>query len=875
MRWSRLFRRARWDAERAREVETYLEFETEDNLARGMAPEHAREAARRKLGNPTLICEEIYRMNTISFIETLGQDFRYACRVLRKSPGFTAVAILSLALGVGANTAVFTVVNAVLLRALPYAQPEQLVYVGRQNTLGAITIPEYEFWKEHSAAFSSVAGQRGTGQRRLVSSASSEWISAMTVTADFLRTLGTPPALGREFNSEETRNTGPRAIVLSDSLWRRSFQADPGVIGRTVALDEIGYTVVGVLPRGFWFSQSFDALVPLRPNGGVGDTGFNTLMLARLKPGISLRQAQAEMATVTQDYIRAYPGNVGREYRGLSPIPYQEWIAGDVRMKLLLLFGAVGLLLLIACSNLVSLLLTRLTARWKEIAVRLALGTTRGRLLRQFLMENFLLAALGSIAGLCGAYWLLGSLVALIPFSLPASGPIRLNLPVLVFTLAAALFTGLVFTLVPFLASSRLNLHEALKAGGRSAGAGMARRGTRNALVVAEVALSATLLIAAGLLIQSLYRLRQERLGFQAQGLVTLETPIDREHRRNTAGLSRYVDTLLENLQRTPGVRTVAGINVLPLTGQSNLPAQRDAHPENSIGGTEIRLITPAYFEAMNIPVRAGRASTDGDAAGSPPVALVNETLARRWWPEGGALNDRVVIGRFRDRDFPEIRDVPRQVVGVVADTKTANLKEPTRPTIFVPIAQAQEAVAQGSGSIVWILRTAASGSIAAEVRRAVTEADPRQRVRRLQSMEEIVSSTTADSRFDAWLFGAFAAVALALAAVGVYGLLSFSVAQRRQEIGTRMALGAGRWDILKLVLREGLALTAIGLVLGIGGALFVTRFLSTLLFGVRPNDPVSFVAVAVLLLAVGAIASYVPARRATRIDPMTALRYD
>ena len=867
MGWTRFFRRKRWDEERARELEAYIEIETAENAARGMPPADARYAAIRKLGNPTLIREEIYRMNSIGFIETLAQDLRYGFRALRNSPGFAAVAILSLALGIGANSAVFSVIHAVLLRSLPYPEPGQLVRVGRQVTQ-AVSIPEYDFWKEHAISFASAAGYRGGPDRNLLFGAGQEWIKTMIVTADFFRTLGIPPALGREFNLEETRPKGPQAIILTDGLWRRVFASDPEILGRAVTLDDTSYTVVGVLPRGFWFPQAADAFVPLQPIGTLDDKGTNTQMIARLKPGISLRQAEAEMPAVTESIRRAYPDRLNGQYRGLTVIPYQDWLVGDVRLSLLLVFGAVGLLLLIACANLAGLLLARLGARRKEIAMRLALGSSRGRLLRQFLVENLLLTTAGGLAGLLAARVLLDLLVALIPFDLPASAPIRLDTAVLAFTFAVAFATGLALSLAPILTSSRLDLQEALKAGGRSAGTG-ARQRTRGVLVIGEVALSVTLLVAAGLLIETLYRLHRERLGFEPRGLVTFRTPIAPQLRRSVSNVLRFESTLLERFQALPGVTSVAAINVLPLTGFGNLPTQRDGHPENSIGGMEVRYITPSYFDVMNIPMRRGRAFLLTDTASSPPVILVNETLAHRWWPTGHPLGDRVVIGRFQGRDFG--RPTPREVVGVVADTKTFYLKEPPSPTVYVPAAQ----MADAPSALSWVLRAPLSTRLAAEVRRTVAEIDPHQRVLSFRTMEAIVAATTARSRFDAWLFASLAGLALFLTAIGVYGLLSFSVARRTNEIGTRMALGASRADVLKLVLRQGVSLIAIGLVLGLAAALAVTRFLSTLLFGVSATDPLSFLGVSVLLLCVGILASYLPARRATRIDPMVALRYE
>jgi predicted permease len=864
--WPRLaafFHRERLDRELDEEMRFHLEMKAQEL---GDA-----ERARRAFGNPLWLRERSREMWGWSWLEMVGQDFKFAIRTLRKNPGFTATAVLTLALGIGANTAMFSVIYAVLLRPLPYPEPGRLVRVAQKGTNAEVTIAEYEFWKAHSAAFSSVAGQRGVAERRLISRTGQEWIRAMTVTADFLRTLGVQAALGREFSAEETRAGGPQAILLTDSLWRRSMGADPEVLGRVIRLDDTSYTIVGVLPPGFWFPQSADALVPLRPTGNLSDQGTNTQMIARLKAGLSLPQAQAEMATVTEGFRWANAGRVARDYRGLMVTPYQDWLVGDVRLNLSLLFGATGLLLLIACSNLASLLLTRLAGRTKEIAVRLSLGSSRGRLLRQFLVENLVLAALGMLVGLVAAHSLLGGLVALIPFDLPASVPIRVDRAVLAFTLAVALGTGFAFTCVPFFSAARLNLHEALKAASRSAGSGTARRRTRNFLVVSEVALSATLLIAAGLMIRTLYHLRQEPLGFTTRGLLTFETPLAAK-RRSPAAFQVFVSGMTDRLQAVPGVRGVAATNLLPLTGWANLPTQRDGHPDQSIGGMEVRLVTPAFFELMGISLRRGR-SFHNDTAASPPVAIVNETVARRWWPQAQALGDRIVIGRFRGRTF--MNDAPREVVGIVADTKTSFLRDPPRPTVFIPAAQATEEVGLGPGTLAWLVRAEGSAGIAGEIRRAIAEVDSGQRVRRLRTMDAIVASTTATSRFDAWLFGVFAGLALALAAIGVYGLLSFSVAQRRQEIGTRMALGASRAEVLRLVLKQGVGLSVIGLGLGLAGALFLGRWLSSLLYGVRPSDPSTFVAVSLLLLCAGLVASYLPARRATQIEPMEALRYE
>jgi putative ABC transport system permease protein len=593
---------------------------------------------------------------------------------------------------------------------------------------------------------------------------------------------------------------------------------------------------------------------------------MNTQMIARLRSGVSLGEAEASMPVLAEAFRHAHSDLFRDEPYRLALVPFHQWLVGDVRLNLILLFGAVGLVLIIACFNLASLLLARHAVRQKEIAMRLALGCSRVRLLRQFLIENVMIAFISGLVGVLGARILLDAMLSLLPFNLPASAAIQVDKTVIGFALAVALATGIALSLLPIFDASRLDLQERLKAGGRLVGQGFRQR-TRSLLVISQVGLSVTLLVSAGLLIQSLYRLHQEKLGFTAEGVTTFNTPISAERRRDTAGLRRFQKALMERLQALPGVQNVAAVNVLPLGGFRNFPTQREGHPENSIGGMEIRAVTPAYFEVMGIPIRRGRPFVEADGGSSPPVALVNETLARKWWSGGSPIHDRIVLGRFQGRDFGS--PTPLVVVGVVADTKTGLLKEPPRPTVYVPAAQMPDFMA----SVAWVLRCSFSTGLEREVRHAIADVDPRQRVGKIRSMQEIVSSTTADSRFHAWLFAILAGLALVLTIIGVYALLSFSVARRTNEIGIRMALGATHPAVMGLVLKQGITLVAAGLVLGLAGALVATRSLTTLLFGVRSTDGASFVGVSVLLICVGLLASYFPARRATKVDPIVALR--
>jgi putative ABC transport system permease protein len=806
---------------------------------------------------------------------TIAQDLRYAVRVLRKAPGFTLIAVLTLALGVGAITAMFSVINAVLLRPLPYLDPHRLVRLARSTNQDAITMIEYSFWKEHSHAFSFMAGYRGVSDRHLVVGNEQEWIKSMAVSGEFLRTLGTAPALGREFTTQEERAGNSPAIIISQRLWREVFQKDPNVLGRSLRLDTTTYTVVGVLQENYWFPQAADALVVLQSTGGVEDSGTNTSVIARLKDGVSLSQAQAETTNMMESFRQAYTAGISSKYKGLVVVSYQDWLVGDVRLNLLLLFGTTGFLFLMVCSNLASLLLARLASREKEIALRLALGSNSGRLLRQFLVENVVLSAAGILAGLVVANVMLQGLLVLIPLHLPTATPIRLDGTVLAFAVSIFLVLVFLFTLVPALNSGHLNVQEALKTVGTVAGTRSAHRRVRHMLVIGQVSVSAMLLISACLLIQSLYRLHQEQLGFKPQGLISFSTPLAPDRYSDAASTWRFAMTVIDHVRALPGVRGIAAINVLPLTGGINLPSEHEGHPDQSIGGTEIRLVTPDYFKVMGIDLRQGRNFTEGENAGTIQVAIVNEALAKRWWPQGNPLGDRVTLGRFQGQDYKEIKDFPREIIGIAGDTKTVNLKEPSRPTVFLPLAQSKGVFIGMTGKLSWVVSVDSATGIADRLRSVIAEIDSTQKVQDLRMVDEIVASTTASSRFDAWLFGIFAALALTLAAVGVYALLSYAVASRRQEIGTRMALGATRGMVLQLFLKQGFMLTCIGLLLGVTGSLLLGRFLASQLYGIKPNDPMSFLVVSCLLLLIGLVASYVPSARATKIDPAIALRYE
>jgi len=857
-----LVRYRRLDDDLCQELDTHLALIEEEERAGGLNAAEARRAARVRFGNTRAHREQALDGVLARGVEHLAGDLRHAVRMLRKDPSFTLTAVLSLALGIGVNSAMFSVIDAVLIRPLPFVDPSRLVVLGQKSEshLFAVTVAEFDVVRQHNAVFASIAAYRDAREHRLEWSGGEDWIQTMPVSATFLQTLGTAPLVGRGFDEADLSPGVPPAVILDYAIWQRNFGADPGVLGRTVRLDSTPATVIGVLPSTFWLPQQVDVLVPLRPTGGREDVGANTAVIARLNDQASLGAAEAFVSSLT-DRLREADWNPGTQ--GLIVQPLHAVLVGDVRVHLLLLFGATGLLLLLACVNLAMLLMTRFAARGKEIAVRVALGSGQRRLFAQFLVENLVLAGVGGVAGIAAAYAVVSSLVAWIPFNLPAATPIRVDAGVLLFAVAVAVATALLLTFVPLAVARRLNVQHALRSTHRTTSQGNVRGRTRNVLVVAEVALSTMLLVGAGLLIHSLYQLSLQRLGFDPNGLLTFVTPLD----RHPSGVDRVnvIRAITKRLEQIPGVTEVGATNVLPLAGWRNMPTERAGHPEQSIGGMEIRTVTPDYFRMLGIPVRQGRPFTSSDTTG---VALINETLARRWWPDGSAIGDRVIIGLFRGRRFGD--DAPREVIGIVADAKDRALTGAPAPTVFVPLEQP---IGFGA-SVTWIVKgEAPSDRLGASVRVAVADVDRGQRVLQVRTLDDIVSATTATSRFDAALFGILAAVGIMLAAVGLYGLLSFVVAGRRQEIGTRVALGAERAQVFGMFLRQGVALTAIGLAVGIGGSLLLTRWLTGLLYEVNADDPVSFLAVTVLFLAVGSVASSLPARRAATVDPADALR--
>ncbi len=871
--WTRtLLHRSRSESDMDAELRSHIETYADDLVRKGISRVEALRRARIEFGGIERVKEECRESRGVHLVETLLQDFRFALRMLRKSPGFTAIAVLTLALGIGANTAIFSLVDGVVLRPLPYPQPDRIVYFGWQNKQSFtpdLNVPEFAFIRDHSTSFAALAGFQGVADKELTEEASKRWVAAALVTDGFFESLGVHPQIGRPFGRQFTQPGAADAAVLTDSLWRSAFASDPNIIGRQIVLDGRPYTVTGVLPPGFKYVQPADLFVSLHFGSNFGDIGLNTDVIGRLKPGVSFSTAEAEARLVGEQFFAQSPVEQRQGAGILHFDRYQDYLASDHRSTLLILLGAVGLLLLIACANVASLLLARATSRQKEISVRLALGATRRRLLQQFLSEGLLLGITGAVAGLAAAVSSLRLFVSAIPWDLPSIDRIGLDVRVLLFTIAVAVAASIIFGLASFFQTRKLDLNSTLKDGRAVVGASRSRSRLLNTLVIGEVAISLMLALGAGLLIKTLYNLYQINLGFNPSHVVLMRTPFAPKASEADIWISERRS--LAQIQSIPGVESAAVVSVAPLHGQGNFPVQRDGHPEDSIGPTELRAISAGYFSTMQIPVLRGRAFDQNDFNSSAPIAIINETLARAWWANQNPVGDRVVLGEYQGRQYFPLPQPVVQIVGVVADTKGRLLEAAAPAMLYIPASQGLVP----NRSTDWVVRTSAPAGIAAALRKAITDVSPDQRILDLQPMSQLIGASVAQPSFLALLMGSFGGLALILTLVGVYGVLSFQVEQRTHEIGVRIALGATRGQIRRLVIGRAAKVAFMGVLIGLAAAFGLTRLMASLLYNVQPTDPLVFAAVPLLVLVVALLAAYIPARRAMRVDPMVALRYE
>ena len=805
-------------------------------------------------------------------MNTIWQDLRFGLRTLGKRPGFTLIAVLTLALGIGATTAIFTVVNAVLLRPLPYPDAERLVYVGQQykDALAGVGEPKFMFWREQSQSFDGLACYSGFGgaSGNLSGGAEAEYVRGLRVSEDFFRVLGVMPLVGRTFSHAEDTPGGERVAILSHALWQRSFGGRRDLLGQRVLFNDQSVTVVGVMPPRFGFGEDVDLFIPMqaRPTANYDP---NAEVVGRLKPGVTLAQAQTELRHIADKYRAAMPRHM-QEGESVSARPYQEMFTSEVSKLLWMLLGAVGFLLLIACANVANLQLTRAAARQREMAVRVALGAGTGRIVRQLLTEGILLALIGGAAGVLLAVWGTDVLLRSLPEGmLPNVHLISVDWRVLVFAFAVAIATGVLFGLAPAWQVRKVDVNKGLK---ENAGKGGSARGRlRSALVVVEIALSLILLVGAGLLIRTFANLLNVTPGFDGRNVLTCQVVLDGERYDTTNEAAAFYQNALDRIRQLPGVETAAVINKLPLDWQFNMPVVFPEQPDQ-VRSVQFRMVSPDYFRVLSIPLRQGRVFSDGDKAGTTPVALVNEAFVARFFKGENPFARQLSIGRSAN-------DPLRQVVGVVGDVKQSGLDLPAPPMVYVPIPQVPDklmAVIRSFTPAYFTVRASAGAAgLQAAIKQEIAALDATLAVAQFSSMTAITAKSVAPQRFNMLLLGLFAALGLLLAAVGIYGVMSYAVAQRTHELGIRMALGAQRNDVLRLMLKHGLLLASLGAVLGIGGAFALTRVMESFLFGVTVTDPLVFGGMVLLLISVALVACYLPARRATKVDPLIALRYE
>jgi len=810
---------------------------------------------------------------------TIWQDMRYGLRTLWKSPGFTYIAVLALALGIGANTAIFSVVNTVLLRPLPYKTPDRLVWLWETSPRNDIpkevaSYPNFNDWRQQNQSFEAVTAFTNTSPSLTGSDGEPERLPGAAVLGDFYTVLGVEPALGRKFLPEENEEGKHRVVILSHGLWQRNFGGDARIVGQQIGVNNNQYTVVGVMPPDFQHPnpearRPVEMWVPLAVSDVMrnGRRSDFLSVIARLKPGVSVEQASAEMTTIASRLEQQYPDT--NSAWGVIVQPLHQRFTGDVRPALLMLLGAVGFLLLIACANVANLLLARSSTRLKEIAIRTALGAGRWRIVRQLLTESIVLSLLGGALGLLVAFWGIDALIALSPGNIPRLESVGIDRQVLLFTIGISLVTGIVFGLAPALTVSNPNLNEMLKESGRSSMDGGRGRRLRNALAVAEIALSLVLLVGAGLLIKSFLRLQDVKPGFNPENLLAVELVLPTAKYAENGQVVNFYDQLLQQLSQQSGVQGAAVTSALPLGGggdtlafsvEGRMLASTDRVPD-----AEARTVSPDYFRTLQIPLRSGRLLDERDDQNAPRAAVVSESLARKYFPGEDPVGKRITFGD------PQAADVNWwNVVGVVGDVRQSDLDEE-------PYAQVYRSYRQSPRrGLTVVARTAGSPLAMLEAFRTQVRAlDRQQPLYNARTAEQVLDQALARPRFNMLLITILAAVAMILATVGIYGVISYMVTQRTHEIGIRMALGARPLDVFRMVLRQGLLIAVLGVASGLVAAFVLTRLLASLLYDVRSTDVVTFAGVSVLLTAVVLLACYIPARRATKVDPMVALRYE
>ena len=805
-------------------------------------------------------------------MEKLLQDIRYGCRTLIKHPGFATVAVIALALGIGANTAIFSVVNAALLRPLPYHDPDKIMMIWEINAeqgLDDWTVAPAKFvdWRDKSQSFEHIAAFWPYQAANLYFNDQPERIQSAAVSYELFPLLGIAPLKGRTFLPEEDRPGGEQVVVISHQLWQRRFNADPDLVGKPLRIDAKSYTVVGIMPAGFYFPERAEMWLPLALSDDElkNRSAHMVTVIGRMKPNVNAQQAQAEMTVLANQLEQEYPGT--DHGWGIKLVPMLDQLVGKMQPAILVLLAAVVLVLLIACANVANLLLARGAARQREIAIRAAMGATKSRLTRQLLTESILLSLIGGALGLLLAYLAVGLLAAAIPENIPRIKDLTISRWVLGFTFLTSLLTGILFGLAPAVQGSRPNLNETLKESPRGSTSGAGSRKIRNVLVISEVAVSLILMISAGLMIRSFLHLQKTDPGFSSSGVLTAQLQLGLSKYPEDKQRTAFYQQVLKKVESLPGVQIAGAISTLPLGGDNLtfpliIEGRAPQSPSEQLT-TNFRVISPDYFAALGIPLKQGRYFTERDNVDSTRVAIINETLANRYFPNENPIGKRISLVIF---DEP----VLREIVGVVGDVRHSTLDEESGSEVYDSYLQAP------SPFMTLAVRTSASPqSLAGGLRNAVRSVDNEQPIFNIKTMEQVLSDSVALPRLSTALLAAFAGIALILASIGIYGLVSYSVTQRTHEIGIRMALGARPGQVLQMILRQGVVLAVVGVAIGLAGAYAATKLLASLLYGVSASDPMTFAVVPLLLIFVTLLASYVPARKAMEVDPIIALRQE
>ncbi len=864
-----------------RELRDHLELDAEARRDRGFSADEARFAARRDFGNATRVKEVTREMWGWASLERFWQDVTYGLRLMRRNPGFTAVAILTLALGIGANTAIFSIINAVFLRPIPLRDADRIYVVARTgNQLGglSISLPIYITWRDHRDAFEAFGLMGYGGHVTITGKGDAERILSLGATDEFFSLIGVQPALGRAFSHEECLPNGAKVAILSDSLWRRKFSADPNVIGQSVTIAGVPRVIVGVLPANFDFAffagRGAQIWLPFAvPVSSENPGNGGMICLGKLRKGATPAQAEAVLTPSLVALHDRFPRMISTSEKA-HLLPTRQFVSHIAGNGPLLLFGAVGFVLLIACANVANLFLARSKARQREIAVRVALGASRGRLLRQMLTESVLFALFAGVAGILVCYATFKSMLSLVPADLQHVGEYKLDNNVFIFALLLSLATGIVFGLVPALEASRANPQHALKEMPSGAGAGRRQWNLRSVLVTAEVAISFVLLVGAALTLESFAKLLRVEPGFETHNTMEFSLEIPGSRAKTVAEAITLFDQYAARLSALPGVEAVAHTSAVPLQGDSDLlysVVGRDSASGMDSHDAKDDIIGPNYFETLRIPLIRGRLFTEADAMAAEPVAIISRAMADEVWPNQDPIGQHIWIGRPMGSENAE--RAPRRIIGIVEDVREYSLSTPPSATMYIPAAQCTWDDARGAS---FIIRAAqVPMSLTPAIRSVLSQLAPDLPPSRFSSMQEIISLSLTGQRFSTTLLALFGAIALLIATVGVFGVISYAVAQRTREFGIRVALGASRTTLLRMVLGQGLRLAFVGVAVGLAASYWLTRLLRDLLFGVRPTDPVTFIGVSVVLLGVALAACWIPARRATRVDPIVALRYE